>query len=100
MTERQLTEEEKAFLKPFKDPRYGKFVTYDQAYAYTDEQDQTNTLLNIGFEPYAITPEPDMRPETKLKMAAGGMGLRYKQWFKRCREIPANAPILKGTENA
>lgn len=86
----QMTNEE--LLKPLPNPFTGKFHTFDQAQVYADDEEGTNLLLQIGFEPYAVTSEPETRKEVLVKLT-GNVVIRNKVWYRRCREIPMKGSV-------
>lgn len=75
-------------LKHHPDPRTNKKIVWDTCEALSDDENQCNALLSIGFEPYAVTMCPD--PRENVQAAArlkGGMAMANKMWFKRPREL-------------
>lgn len=77
-----IPDKAKEMMKMFPNPVTGKYHDIDMADAYHDEEIAINQLLSMGFEPYAVTMEPDTRPQASLK---GKFMVRYRQWFRRVR---------------
>lgn len=77
-----IPDKAKEMMKMYPNPVPGKYHEIDMADCYHDEEVAVNQLLSMGFEPYAVTMEPDTRPQVALK---GKFAVRYRQWFRRIR---------------
>lgn len=84
MANGQLSQEE--LLSPQPHPAYGKTIVCDTMECFADQDEHINRISSIGFEPYAVTTEPDTRPEVQAQARLKNMvPFRHKMWFKRVR---------------
>lgn len=70
-------------------------VVWDTAECHADEEISLERLTSVGFEPYAITPAPETRPEViRQAQLKNSMAMRLKIWLKRPR-CPEDTPLTE-----
>lgn len=90
--------EQPNLLQRFPRPGPTEFVVWDDCTCWNDDEKGMNTFLHVGFEPYAVTIEPDLREEFQAKMKLGQAPVfRYKRWLRRPRN-PNDKPLPKESQ--